>query len=299
MKTALFILTTLLVTLVHAENPWSSTEKKTAQFLKKHPKVSSEKIVFKTVTLPNGNELELDFHLERPKEGNSFPVVFYVHGGGWVSGNKSAFVHQSFTLAEHGIAGVRLEYRLKKHGAQYPEAMSDVMDAIDYVRQHAKELNLDFTKVGLAGGSAGGHLSSIAAQKTPECICYDGYNGLFDAFQRDKSRFGGGNYTGKTPKEKKAASAIYNIKKSPPHTFLYHGTKDNTVVIKQAYRFKEALVKKGGTAEVISYEGAGHAFFNKDPYLTATTKALLAHTQFVFGMTTKQPVLSDYFVDPQ
>jgi len=100
MKTALFILTTFLATLAHAENPWASTEKKTAEFLKKHPKVSSEKIVFKTVTLPNGNELELDFHLERPKEGDSFPVVFYVHGGGWVSGNKSAFAHQSFTSDE-------------------------------------------------------------------------------------------------------------------------------------------------------------------------------------------------------
>jgi acetyl esterase/lipase len=243
--------------------------------------------------------MELDFRLERPKEGGPFPVVFYVHGGGWVSGSKSGFTHQSFVLAENGIAGVRLEYRLKKHGAKYPEAISDVMDAIDYVRQHADELNIDFSRVGLAGGSAGGHLSAIAAQLTPECICYDGYNGLFDAFKRDGGRFGGGDFTGRTEQEKRAASAMYNIKRSPPDTFLYHGTKDTTVVIKQAHRFAAAIRKKGGSAKVLSYEGAGHAFFNREPYLTATTQALLAHTMKVFGLTDKEPVISEYILPPK
>lgn len=290
----------------HGGGSWKSAQAEadeiTEEYKKRHPSIRSEKITFKTVTLPNGEKLDLDFQLERPaidkEEPSSIPVVFYVHGGAWNRGSKSAFTHQSFALAEHGIAGVRLEYRWKKHGAKYPEAISDVMDAIDYIRQHADELNIDFTKVGLAGGSAGGHLSAIAAQQTPECICYDGYNGLFDAFDRDKSRFGKGNYTGVTPEEKKAASAIYNIKTPPPHTFLYHGSKDVTIDVKQSHRFKQAIIEKGGTAEVLEYLGVGHSFFNEDPYLTVTTKALLAHTQFVFEMTDKEPVLSDYEVEP-
>ncbi|VGO19401.1 alpha/beta hydrolase [Pontiella sulfatireligans] len=275
------------------EKQQAVAEKAAAEYQAKYPDVSSDKIVFKTVSLPDGRMLELDFRIERPKEGGPFPVVFYVHGGGWVSGSKSVFTHQSFVLAEHGMAGVRLEYRWKSQGAKVTEALSDVMDAIDYVRQHAAELNLDFSRVGLAGSSAGGHLSALAAQMTPECICYDGYNGLFDAFNRDRSRFGGGNYTGTTEKEKKAASALYNIKTPPPDTFLYHGTADTTIDIRQSYRFAEALRKKGGAAEVLVYEGAGHAFCNKEPYLTATTEALLAHTANVFGLTDKKPVLSD------
>ena len=268
----------------------------TVEYQEKYPAVISEKIVFKTVVLPNGETLELDFQLERPKvdEHSPTPVVFYVHGGGWVKGTKSVFTHQSFALANNGIAGVRLEYRLKQHGAKYPEAMSDVMDAIDYIRKHAKELNIDFTRVGMVGGSAGGHLSAIAAQKTPECICYDGYNGLFDAFDRDKSKFGGGNYTGRTPKEKKAASAIYNIKAKPPHTFLYHGSKDTTIDIKQSLRFKQAIIEKGGAAELLEYKGVGHSFFNKEPYLSLTTQALLDHNKYVFGLSDEKPVLSDY-----
>lgn len=301
MKQILFSLFVLFSLVAHGAGRWQVEQAKademTAQYQEKHPDVRSEKVVFKTVRLPNGRSLELDFRLECPTKGDGpFPVVFYVHGGAWVKGSKSAFTHQSFLLAEHGIAGVRLEYRLKSQGAKYPEAISDVLDAIDYVRQHAEELDLDFTRVGLAGGSAGGHLSAIAAQLTPECICYDGYNGLFDAFKRDRSRFGGGDYTGITKEEKMAASAIYNIKTPSPDTFLYHGTADPTVDIKQSYRFAEAIRAKGGSAEVLAYEGEDHSFFNKEPYLTATTQALLAHTLYVFGMTDQEPVLADYIL---
>lgn len=252
--------------------------------------------MFKTVELANGTKLELDLHLERPKGDGPFPVVFYVHGGGWGAGSKSQFTHQYFELADHGIAGVRMEYRLKGPGVNFSEAMGDVMDSIEFIRQRADELNLDFTKVGLAGGSAGGHLSAIAAQLTPECICYDGFNGMFDVIERDGSRFGGGDYTGKTNEEKKQASAIFILKDTPPHTFLYHGTKDTTIVIKQSYRFAEAIREKGGEAEVLAYEGATHSFFNKDPYRKATTQAMLDHTSFVFGLSDKKPEISDYAV---
>jgi len=265
-----------------------------AQYQAKYPQLRSDRIVFKTVTLPDASELELDFRIVRPKTGGPFPVVFFVHGGAWGTGSKAQFTHESYVLADNGIAGVRLEYRWKKHGAKYPQAISDVMDAINFVRQHSSELNIDFTRVGLAGGSAGGHLSSIAAQLTPECISYDGYNGLFDAFERNGGRFGGGDYTGTSEAQKKAASAMYIIKDNPPDTLLYHGTSDTTVVIKQAYRFSDAIRAKGGNADVLAFDGAGHAFFNKAPYQTVTTQALLDHTSFVFGLTNKKPVLFDY-----
>ncbi|WDE96060.1 alpha/beta hydrolase [Lentisphaera profundi] len=287
---------------VQAKDTWADSqkfaEKQTTEFLTKYPSVQSDSFVFKTIKLPNGNSLALDLRIERPKEKKLCPVVFFVHGGGWGAGSKGAFCPQSFELAKHGIAGVRIEYRLKGQGGKFTNVIKDVLDAIDFIRHRKDELVLDFTRVGLAGGSAGGHLSSIAAQLTPECISYDGYNGLFDAFQRDGSRFGGGNYTGTTEAQKKNASAIYIIKDKPPHTLLYHGTADTTIVPKQAHRFAQAIRDKGGQADVLIYEGAGHSFFNKEPYLSVTTKALLAHTSFVFGMTDHKPNLQDYNVEP-
>ncbi len=276
------------------EEQQARAEDISVQYQAKYPELSSNRLVFKTVELPDGSELELDFRLVRPKTGGPFPVVFFVHGGAWGTGSKAQFTHESYVLADNGIAGVRLEYRWKKHGAKYPEAISDVMDSIDFIRQRSAELNIDFSRVGLAGGSAGGHLSAIAAQLTPECICYDGYNGLYDAFERNGGRFGGGDYTGTTEEEKKAASAMYIIKDNPPDTFLYHGTADTTVNIKQSFRFAKAIRKKGGNAQVLVFDGAGHAFFNKDPYQTVITQALLDHTSNVFGLTNKKPVLSHY-----
>lgn len=294
----LFIIGLALTGVAFGKGTWEEqqarAEEISAEHQAKYPNLMSEKIIFKTVELPEGGTLELDFRIVRPKEGGPFPVVFYVHGGAWATGSKAQFTHESYVLADKGIAGVRMEYRWKSKGAKYPEAISDVLDAIDFVRQRADEFNLDFSRVGLAGGSAGGHLSSIAAQLTPECICYDGFNGLFDAFDRGSSRFGGGDYTGTTEEEKKAASAMYNIKQPPPDTFLYHGTEDHTVHIDVAERFKKAIREKGGNAELLIYEGVGHAFFNKDPYQKATTAAMLAHTSYVFGLTDKKPVLSDY-----
>ncbi len=295
---SVFVILTASVSLVFAAGTWEEqqarAEEISATYQAKYPGVRSERVVYKTVTLPDGKKLELDFRIVRPKTGGPFPVVFFVHGGAWATGSKAQFTHESYVLADHGIAGVRLEYRWKSQGAKYPEAIGDVMDAIDFVRLRADELNLDFTRVGLAGGSAGGHLSSIAAQRTPECICYDGYNGLYDAFERNGGRFGGGDYTGTTEAEKKSASALYMIRDHPPDTFLYHGTEDTTVVIKQAYRLAEAIRAKGGNAEVLAYEGAGHAFFNKELYQSVTTRALLDHTSFVFGLTDQKPILVRY-----
>lgn len=280
------------------EEQQARAEQISAEYQEKHPNIRSDRFVFRTVVLPEGKPLELDLRIVRPRQGGPFPVVFYVHGGAWGTGSKSQFTHESYVLAERGIAGVRLEYRWKIHGAKYPEAIADVLDAIDFVRQRANELKVDFSRVGLAGGSAGGHLSSMAAQLTPECICYDGFNGLFDAFDRNGSRFGGGDYTGTTEAEKKRASAIYNIKDNPPDTLLYHGTADTTVDIRQAYRFAEAIRNKGGHAVVLDYVGAEHAFFNKEPYQTKTTQAMLDHVSFVFGLSDQAPDLSTYVLPP-
>jgi acetyl esterase/lipase/lysophospholipase L1-like esterase len=301
MRTVLLLLvgTTSLFGKGTWEEQQAFAEKKTAEYQGNYPGVNSERFVFKTVQLPDGQSLDLDLRIERPVEGGNFPVVFFVHGGGWITGSKTHFCHQSFELAKHGIAGVRMEYRWISHGAKFPEAISDVLDAVDFIRARAGELNLDFSRVGFAGGSAGGHLSAIAAQLTQECICYDGYNGLFDALDIGSGRFGGCDYTGTTVAEKKTGSAIYMIKEAPPDTFLYHGSEDTTITPDQSFRFAEAIRAKGGSAEVLIYESVGHSFFGKEPYLSLTTQALLDHTSYVFGLSCNKPVFSDYTVAPK
>jgi acetyl esterase/lipase len=96
------------------------------------------------------------------KSSQPAPWVFYVHGGGWQAGDKDA-VH-TFGLAElldSGIAVVAIRYRFvpeaQAAGVRYPLEWPthDARRALQFVRTKAAEWNLDPTRVGAAGGSAG------------------------------------------------------------------------------------------------------------------------------------------------
>ncbi|MDQ8193021.1 alpha/beta hydrolase [Coraliomargarita sp. SDUM461004] len=284
------------------EEQQAKAEKHTVEYLEMFTDVRSDRFVYKTITLPNGDKLELDLRLERPKTGGPFPVVFYIHGGAWVTGNKDNFYRQSFRMAsENQIAGVRIEYRWKSHGGDYLDVIGDVMDSIDSIRQRADELNLDFTRVGIAGSSAGAHLGAIAAQHTPECISFDGFNGIYDLVDRDKSRFGGdAAFIGASLEDKKRASAFWQIRNDPPDTWLYHGTYDLTIDWVQSRRFAKAIKEHGGQAETLIYSGYGHGVNRLDQKVyEATTQALLAHTAYVFGIRDKKPNPQDYIVNKE
>ncbi|WP_309386249.1 alpha/beta hydrolase [Cerasicoccus frondis] len=300
----LFILASTSVVTANRFPSWEELEEKsekhTREYLQEYPDVRSDLYVFKTITLPNGGELELNLRIERPKEGGPFPVVFYVHGGAWVTGSKDNFYRQSFRMAsENGIAGVRMEYRWKGHGGDFDDLIGDVMDSIEFIRKHADQLNLDFTRVGIAGSSAGAHLGAIAAQRTPECIVFDGFNGLYDVLDRNQSRFGGDtDFTGSSTDEKKQASAYWNIREDSPDTWLYHGTHDLTIDWVQSRRFADKLRENGGNAELLIYGGYGHGVNRLDAEIyEATTQALLAHTGYVFGIRNVKPNPTDYIVN--
>lgn len=149
-------------------------------------------------------------------------------------------------------------------------------------------LNLIFKRIGLVGGK----LSAVAAQLTAECICCDGTNGLYGAYDIGKGWFGRGDYAGTTDAEMKHASAIHLIKETAPDTFLCHCMADTTIDIRQSYRYAEATRNNGGNAEALAYPEVGHGFFNKNPYETSTTQVLLAHTPYVFGLPDKKPLPS-------
>ena len=280
----------LLSISINGQNNISFSEKWTASQLKadkianeycrKYPDIKHYKPAYKSFYDSIAKkEITLDMFIEVPKGNGPFPVVIFVHGGGFIAGDKSSFTHQSFALAENGIVGISIEYRLKGHGGTQPLLVADVMDAIDFVRKNARKYNIDFSKLGLSGGSAGAYLSSYAAMKTPECICYVGYNGGYEVTERALAKMTG-EYGIK-------ASPISIIKSPPPATLLFHGKEDTTIDYQKSVLFAEAIRAKGGTAEVLLYDGQKHSFFNKEPYLGQTTDAMLNHVLKVFGLPSK------------
>ena len=203
--------------------------------------------------------------IDLPSGDGPFPVVVWVHGGGWTSGDSSALVEFSQRMTLQGIAGVRINYRLANaaDAATLEDALSDVLTSIEWVRSNAETYHFDMKRFGIGGASAGGHLSALAAQQTPECIAYVGYCGGYDMLNRGDSswpsagllrRFLGGTDEATL----KASSPIWQIRQSPPDTLLLHGTADKIIDPDIAIRFAEALRSQGGTVKLVLLEGASH-----------------------------------------
>ena len=96
------------------------------------------------------------------------PVMVYIHGGGWRGGSKKRipeFLAQANT--EGWLAVVSVEYRFTDV-ATHPAQVDDCARAIQFVRQNAKKWNLDPSRIGVTGGSAGGHLSAYIALQDDE-----------------------------------------------------------------------------------------------------------------------------------
>jgi len=87
-----------------------------------------------------------------------------VHGGGWQAGARNAFQFWGPYLAERGYVLFAISYRLAKKGQKmFPQAVNDVLAAVQFVRGSAGQIKVDPERIGLFGASAGGHLSALAA----------------------------------------------------------------------------------------------------------------------------------------
>lgn len=97
------------------------------------------------------------------------PVVFLVHGGGWVAGHKEAMQPYARLIADRGLAVVNVEYTLVPKAA-YPQQVQELNLAVRYVLQNAPRWPIDTERVFLSGDSAGANIVSsyAAAVNSPE-----------------------------------------------------------------------------------------------------------------------------------
>lgn len=93
-------------------------------------------------------------------------AVLLIHGGGWVSGNKSLLHHVAAALARNGYTSMAIEYRLSLE-APYPAALQDVRAAVAWLRNQADELQIDPDNIIIVGSSAGGQLAALAGATIP------------------------------------------------------------------------------------------------------------------------------------
>lgn len=102
-----------------------------------------------------------------PGADRPLPAIVWIHGGGFISGNKEAVANYVRILASHGYAGVSLEYS-KGRGHAYPTPVRQANAALAHLVGHAAELGIDPDALVLAGDSAGAQIASQVALLTTD-----------------------------------------------------------------------------------------------------------------------------------
>jgi acetyl esterase/lipase len=205
------------------------------------------------------NLLDVYRHRTRASSG---PTLVYLHGGGYFSGRKNREARPLlYRLASQGWLCVSANYRLRP-AASFPDHLIDVKRVIAWVREHGREYGADPGVLFLAGSSAGGHLTSLAALTPNEPGFQPGFEHEDTSFTAAISLYGYyGGYYGHADNEWPPSSPMaYDGTEAPPF-FVAHGDLDPLVSVEDARLFAERL-RSASSNPVVYAElpGALHAF---------------------------------------
>src|SRR5215475_219392 len=96
-----------------------------------------------------------------PKGAGPFPVVVYLHGGGWVTGSPQSHRKLGMQFAEAGFLTINVDYRLAPEHP-FPAGLDDCVFAIKWAGENAKKWGGDANRIAVGGDSAGGNLTAAA-----------------------------------------------------------------------------------------------------------------------------------------
>lgn len=229
------------------------------------------------------NHLDVWKRADLPADAKA-PVLFQVHGGAWTMGQKEGQAEPLMAhLAERGWVCVTTNYRLAPR-ATWPDLIVDVKKALAWTKATIAEHGGDPDFVAITGGSAGGHLASLAAL-TPHVTDFQPgfedadtsvvaavpFYGVYDFVNRHGTsrsdmegflaRFLFKSSLSEDHSRWEQASTITHVGPHAPPFFVLHGTNDALVPVEQARTFVDEL-RKVSTHPVVYAElpGAQHAF---------------------------------------
>jgi acetyl esterase/lipase len=206
---------------------------------------------------------KLDLYL--PKGKTDFPVVMFVHGGGWVFGDKVFFgVHEGVgkMFARHGVGAVVTNYRLSP-GVQHPEHIKDVARAFAWTYKHIAEYGGRPDELFLCGHSAGGHLVSLLATDESylkaEALSLKNVKGVMPisgVYGIPDNMFN--EVFGKDPVERKNAAPINHVHEGCPPFLIVYADHDYPFCDAMSEEFCKALKAKNVSAETLKIKDRNH-----------------------------------------
>ncbi len=238
-------------------------------------------IVQRDIIYGRVGEIDLKLDIYRPNLIGPLPAIIFVHGGGWVSGDKRAMEGYARYFAERGYVGFSVGYRLAPR-FKFPAQIEDIKCAVRWVRANAQSLGVHPERIGALGSSAGGHLVGLLGvtdgSEGLEGSCGDlslssrvqvvvPYFGLMDwarVLSRERAQQTALALFGTTcqanPEPCKKASPITHVSADDPPYLLVHGTLDPVVPFEQSVLMRDALKAANVEVDLVALEGAGHGW---------------------------------------
>lgn len=109
-----------------------------------------------------GENCKLDTYYVKKDSDEKYPVFFYIHGGGFVAGDKYHRRGLAKWAANKGFFVVNINYALGPKEL-FPQGIKDVVSALNWVGANAEKYNLDLDNMCVSGDSAGGYYSAMLA----------------------------------------------------------------------------------------------------------------------------------------
>ena len=203
---------------------------------------------------------------------NGAPVLLWLYGGGWRSGDKRLFEHLGRAFAHRGVITVAVNYRLTPQ-VTHPGHVKDVALAIAWVRDEIEGYGGDRDRLILSGHSAGGHLAALLALDrrylaeigVPEssirgCIPISGATDLSDHADsgtftsREQIEEAFGNRDAKLV----AASPVNYVTPDDPPFLIMMAEGDPTGLQEQGRRLADALRDMDVYARYVTIKGRDH-----------------------------------------
>lgn len=234
------------------------------------------------------------------------PLVLYIHGGGWRGGHTrhsgafADFPKVLAALAAEGFTVASLEYRLSSE-ARFPAQLQDSNAALRFLRANAARYAIDPARVGVWGGSAGGHLTALTALTCRDtaldpAAAQDGcvqaavtWYGVYDFAGMNATPDGnsaGSKLLGcegpcSADKNRLVSPVAYIDAKDPPF-LLIHGEEDKVVPAEQSRLGEAALKAAGVPVKSIYIPGVDHSFIGKTPAETRAASLKAVNATFDF-----------------
>ncbi len=228
---------------------------------------------------PPNTDKPLVLDLYQPPNVGKYPAVIAIYGGSWQQGAPAASAQMGQYLAARGYVVIAIDYR---HAPQhhFPAQLEDVQTALDFVRDHTQEYEIDGDRIALLGWSAGAHLALLAGfqatQPIQSIVDYYGPVDLAAGYAEPpvpdpiNSKQVLVALMGGPPSELPAAyaaaspityaNAARTQQKPLPPTLLIYGGRDHLVEARFGQRLHKALIQSGNKAVWVKIPWAEHAF---------------------------------------